>query len=91
MIETEPDLPEGYSWQFVDAEGQDITSVPIYAVEDATTANIWCENGELVLSLSCANNQSHWTVETGLPRHEWVESLDAAVTVLRDLGALEVA
>lgn len=91
MIETEPELPEGYSWQFVDGDGVDCTSRPLYAVEDAVYANIWCENGDMVLWLERASGQADWSVRDGLPGHEWVASLDAAVTLLSERDALAVS
>jgi hypothetical protein len=50
-METEPDLPEGMSWQFC-ARGNDITSTPLYAVDDAQEARIWTEGADLVESFT---------------------------------------
>jgi hypothetical protein len=87
MIEYEPDLPEGYSWQFIDVEGQDCTRNPVYAVADAANARIWRESGDLVLALKRANSYQPWEVEEGTDCGRKYADLDEAVAALTEAGA----
>lgn len=82
----EPLLPEGYYWQFVNAEGNDCTGTPIYAVQDAVEARVWHESGDLILSLVDSNDARGWHQESsgtgGLPIERTFQTLDEAVEAL---------
>jgi hypothetical protein len=90
MLETAPTLPEGFSWQFIDADGQDITTTPIYAVSDAVEARLWCENGDLIAEAHRVPAESDaWysQVEPGATRR--FGSLDVLVGRAKALKLLE--
>lgn len=58
-----------YHWQLFTADGRDCTADPVYAEEDAHTARLWCESGDLVAEWQRLEPEGEWA-QTEPVQHE---------------------
>jgi hypothetical protein len=88
-METAPELPEGYSWQFINRSGQGFPQgFDLYAVQDAVEARLWCENGELVALVNRSSPDESWCGQIDPGPTKVFGSLAALVDEARSLDML---
>jgi hypothetical protein len=87
MSQSAPELPSGYSWQFISSDGRDITP-DVYAVYDARSARLWRENGDLVAEVSRTGPDESWCGQVKPGTTKIFYSLDDLVAEARNLNYL---